>query len=772
MATETYTDTLNQQLATLESEADRRNTFIDSGQLLRSTLQWLEKGSRRFLKRIAIEPAAVGRCLDTITLAEEPASKRKGYSQNAAKALDLAQIEAIQSGEAYASDLHLFLGILREGAGIGARCLKNLGLSIDRARSEVKALQEPDVSTDNNQKIISECAIDLTVEAASGGFDPVIGREVEIKRLIRILCRRKKNNPVLIGDAGVGKTAVVEELATRISNGRVPAALASKRVLALDMAALVAGTRYRGEFEKRLKAVINFVQSAGNCLLFMDEIHTIMGAGAAENSLDASNILKPPLARGDLQCIGATTIEEYRRHIEKDPAFERRLQPVFVEEPSVADTFAILKGVKKRYETHHNVQIPDDVLEFLVQIAARFMPDRFFPDKAIDLMDEACALVNISSLEHSADGAILHEIANLERVKNDYLSKGENENAAEFVERKAQLESTLSKKQDKGSHRFCGVLSRDDVISVISDFSKIPRHRIQLDYGSRINATDQELKKRLPGQPDAASAIIGGLKRVAAGISPSQGPLCSYFLVGPAGSGKEDIADIVASTFLGSETAVVRLDMADYSERHSISGLIGAPPGFAGYGEGGQLTKAIRRNPYSLVYLDNFEKAHPAVVGLFLRIYKTGKLTDSGGTQADFSNTIMLLAVTCADTSTMTTIQAVDHLFSMGLNPGIANFIDDVAILRPPGASVFYDYVANAAENLCEKLVEKGIVLKIDAAVIRQVADGNLNLNTMRYAVASLLDAPLADALLAGSIKTGDSVTMRMNNGRVEIVIV
>ncbi|MEK7777677.1 MAG: AAA family ATPase, partial [Chloroflexota bacterium] len=488
---------------------------------------------------------------------------------------------------------------------------------------------------------------DLTSLARAGRLDPVIGRQREIERVIQILCRRTKNNPVLIGEPGVGKTAIVEALAQRIINGEVPATLQGKRLVTLDMGALVAGTKYRGEFEERLKKVLEEIRGSGNCILFIDEMHTMVGAGAAEGAVDAANILKPALSRGEIHCIGATTLDDYRKYVERDPALERRFQPVHVEEPSTEDTIAILKGIRSRYEEHHHLTITDEALHTAATLASRFIPDRFMPDKAIDLMDEAASKVRIraSSTPLSVKES-LKVLEHVRREKDEAIAGQQYEYAAELRDRELKLAEKLEHmekdwKPEDGDHEI--VVTEEDIAEVVSMWTGIPVTRLVMEDMERLLHMEEALHKRIVGQDEAINMVSKAVRRARAGIKDPRRPIGSFIFLGPTGVGKTELVRALAEFMFGSEDSMIRLDMSEFMERHTVARLVGAPPGYVGYDEGGQLTEAVRRKSYCVILLDEIEKAHPDVFNILLQIFDDGHLTDAKGRKVDFRNSIIVM---------------------------------------------------------------------------------------------------------------------------------
>jgi ATP-dependent Clp protease ATP-binding subunit ClpC len=580
-----------------------------------------------------------------------------GLTPRAKKVIELAVDEARRLNHHYIGTEHLLLGLVREGEGIAFGVLESLGVSLERVRTETTKILSQSAPqsaaagsgrTSTRTPTVDQLGIDLTAAARAGKLDPVIGRSREIERLIQILSRRTKNNPILIGEPGVGKTAIVEGLAQRIVAGDVPETLQGKRLLTLDIGSLVAGTKYRGEFEERLKKVIEEIKNSGNCVLFIDEMHMLVGAGAAEGAVDAANILKPSLARGELQCVGATTLDDYRKHIERDSALERRLQPILVEEPSVEETIEILKGVRERYEEHHKLTITDEALKASAELAARYVSDRFLPDKAIDLMDEAASHVRIRkaatppSMQEAVRG-----LESLRKEKDQAIGAQQYEFAAELRDRELKLQDRIEK-METGSSEEGGTVAKpqvteDDIAEVVAMWTGIPVTRIASEESERLLHMEDFLHSRVIGQEEAITAITKSVRRSRAGLKDPRRPIGVFLFLGPTGVGKTFLPKQLADFMFGSQDAMIRLDMSEFMEKHNVSRLVGAPPGYVGYDDGGQLTDTVRRKSYCLILLDEIEKAHPDVFNMLLQVFDDGSLTDAKGRKVDFRNTIIIM---------------------------------------------------------------------------------------------------------------------------------
>ena len=587
---------------------------------------------------------------------ERPVSGENiGLTPRAKKVIELAVDEARRMNHHYIGTEHLLVGLMREGEGVAAGVLESLGVSLEKARTEAQRIlsQNPPTGSHSGSRsstrtpTLDQLGVDLTGLARNGKLDPVWGRQREIQRVIQILSRRTKNNPVLIGEPGVGKTAIIEALAQRTVVGDVPETLRGKRLVTLDMGALVAGTKYRGEFEERLKKVLEELKSSGNCVLFIDEMHTLVGAGAAEGAVDAANILKPSLSRGEIQVVGATTMDDYRKYVERDPALERRFQPVLVEEPTIEETLEILRHVKGRYEEHHRLTISDEALQGAAKLAARFIPDRFLPDKAIDLIDEGSSRVRI---RHTSTPLSVKEaskvLESVRKEKEEAISGQQYEFAAELREREMKLQEKmddLEKAWQDDQDREQAVVTADDVAEVVAMWTGIPLNRLQVEETERLLHMEDHLHQRIIGQDEAIVMVAKAVRRARAGIKDPRRPVGVFIFLGPTGVGKTELARALAEFLFGSDEALSRLDMSEFMERHTVARLVGAPPGYVGYDEGGQLTEAIRRKPHAIILLDEIEKAHPDVFNILLQIFDDGHLTDAKGRKVDFRNAVVIM---------------------------------------------------------------------------------------------------------------------------------
>ncbi|MEP6779716.1 MAG: ATP-dependent Clp protease ATP-binding subunit, partial [Gemmatimonadaceae bacterium] len=732
------------------------------------------------------------------------------YTSRAKKVLELAMAEARDLNHSYVGTEHLLLGLLREEKGIAAQVLTDAGVNLEAARSEtLRLLGSPDVSssaqsgTSNVEKsgavpppaapakgdkksktpALDHFCRDLTQLASEGQLDPTIGRAKEIERVMEVLTRRKKNNPVLIGEPGVGKTAIVEGLAQLIANGDCPDSLRDNRVLSLDMAAVIAGTKYRGQFEERLKAVMNEIAQNKQVILFIDELHTLVGAGAAEGAIDASNMLKPALARGELQCVGASTLNEYRKYIEKDGALERRFQTVVVDPPSIEETVQILQGLKKKYEDHHRVNIPDETLAIAAKLSERYITDRFLPDKAIDVIDEAGARARLAAQVPPPEVAALKE--QLETINTDKESAVRDQNferAAALRDTERELQGEIRRKQEeweqrRQSHR--PTLGEEEIAFIVSRWTGIPVTRLQEAETSRLLRMEDELHKSVVGQDEAIKALSRSIRRSRAGLKDPRRPIGSFIFSGPTGVGKTELARSLAKFLFADASALIRVDMSEYMEKFSVSRLIGAPPGYVGYEDSGTLTKAIRRKPYSVVLLDEIEKAHPDVFNILLQVLDEGHLTDNYGRVIDFKNTVVIMTsnvgakdITKGKALGFTSSDArndferisdkVKEEMGRVFNPEFLNRLDDVIVFHPLGRDHITSIVSILFKEVQGRLVDEEITLRLsDAATAFLVDHGydeHFGARPLKRAIQRYIEDPLSEKLLQGEFSKGDEV--------------
>ncbi len=731
------------------------------------------------------------------------------FTPRAKRVLELSLEEARQLGHNYIGTEHLLLGLIREGEGVAARVLENLGVDLSKVRSQIiRSLGDnTDVAAGNNTTrsktpTLEEFGTNLTQKAIDGKLDPVVGRAKEIERVIQILGRRTKNNPVLIGEPGVGKTAIAEGLAQRIANRDIPDTLDDKRVVALDIGLLIAGTKYRGEFEERLKKIMDEVRTANNIILVIDEVHTLIGAGAAEGAIDAANILKPALSRGELQCIGATTLEEYRKHIEKDAALERRFQPVMVGEPSVDETIEILYGLRERYEKHHKLVISDEALAAAAKFADQYIADRFLPDKAIDLIDEAGSRVRLMNSQLPAAAKELdQELREILKTKDEAVRNQDFEKAGQLREREMEIKAQInaiaqSKKGAAEASTQTPVVTEEDIAQIVAAWTSIPVNKLTKSESEKLLKMEETLHGRIIGQDEAVVAVSRAIRRARVGLKNPNRPIASFIFSGPTGVGKTELTKALATYFFGSEEAMVRLDMSEYMERHTVAKLIGSPPGYVGYNEGGQLTEAVRRRPYTVVLFDEVEKAHPDVFNLLLQIFEDGRLTDSKGRTIDFKNTLLImtsnigskviekggggLGFELSEDQTNSHYNRIKSLVNEELKqyfrPEFLNRLDEIIVFR----QLTKDEVAQIAEIMLKEVFEristKGIQLEVTDRFKTRLIDEGYNpsygARPLRRAVMRLLEDSLAEEVLSEKIKAGDTAVVDVGeDGKVKVLL-
>lgn len=719
------------------------------------------------------------------------------YTPRAKKVIELSMDEARKLGHSYVGTEHILLGLIREGEGVAARVLNNLGVSLNKARQQVLQLlgsnesggHQGNSSASANTPTLDSLARDLTAIAREGSLDPVIGRSKEIQRVIEVLSRRTKNNPVLIGEPGVGKTAIAEGLAQQIVNNEVPEILRDKRVMTLDMGTVVAGTKYRGEFEDRLKKVMDEIRQAGNIILFIDELHTLIGAGGAEGAIDASNILKPSLARGELQCIGATTLDEYRKYIEKDAALERRFQPIRVDEPTADESVQILKGLRDRYEAHHRVSIGDDVIEAAVKLSDRYISDRFLPDKAIDLIDEAGSKVRLRSYTTPPNLKELElKLEEVRKEKDSSVQSQEFEKAASLRDTeqrlREQLEETKKSWKEKQGKENSEV-TVEDIASVVSSWTGIPVSKLAQTETEKLLNLEEILHSRVIGQEEAVKAVSKAVRRARAGLKDPKRPIGSFVFLGPTGVGKTELARALAEAMFGDEDAMIRIDMSEYMEKHSTSRLVGSPPGYVGYEEGGQLTEKVRRKPYSVILLDEIEKAHPDVFNILLQVLEDGRLTDSKGRTVDFRNTVLIMTSNVG-------AEALKRNKYVGFNiqdgeqdykdmkgkvmeelkkafrPEFLNRIDEIIVFHALEKKHLQEIVSLMSDSLVKRLKEQDISLELTDAAKEKISqegyDPEYGARPLRRAIQKHIEDRLSEELLKGNLLTGHHVIIDVDN--------
>jgi ATP-dependent Clp protease ATP-binding subunit ClpC len=730
------------------------------------------------------------------------------FTPRAKRVLELSLEEARQLGHNYIGTEHLLLGLIREGEGVAARVLENLGVDLSKVRTQVIRMlgETAEVTSGGSQgrtktPTLDEFGSNLTQLAAEGKLDPVVGRQKEIERVIQILGRRTKNNPVLIGEPGVGKTAIAEGLAQRIANDDVPDILEDKRVVTLDIGLLVAGTKYRGEFEERLKKIMDEIRSAGNVILVIDEVHTLIGAGAAEGAIDAANILKPALARGELQCIGATTLDEYRKHIERDAALERRFQPVMVGEPTVDETIEILRGLRERYEQHHKLKILDEALEAAAKLSDRYISDRYLPDKAIDLIDEAGSRVRlINSQLPPAAKELDKELRQVLKDKDDAVRSQNFDRAGQLRDREMEIKAEIrtiaqNKKNEATGEESQPEVTEEDIAQIVASWTGVPVNKLTESESEKLLHMEDTLHQRLIGQDEAVKAVSRAIRRARVGLKNPNRPIASFIFSGPTGVGKTELTKALASYFFGSEDAMIRLDMSEYMERHTVSKLIGSPPGYVGYNEGGQLTEAVRRRPYTVVLFDEIEKAHPDVFNMLLQILEDGRLTDAKGRTVDFKNTLLIMTSNIGskviekgggglgfdftseneEESQYNRIRSlVNEELKQYFRPEFLNRVDEIIVFRQLKKDEVKEIADIMLNEVFGRLREQGIVLEVTEKFKDRLVEEGYNpsygARPLRRAIMRLLEDSLAEEILSGRINDGDTAVVDVDEGGQVVV--
>ena len=802
-----FTERARRVLTLAQEEALRFNhNYIGTEHLLLGLVREGEGVAAKVLANLGVELNKVRSAVEFIIGRGDRAVMGEiGLTPRAKKVIELAVDEARRLGHHYIGTEHLLLGLVREGEGIAAGVLESLGVSLDKVRAEVTRILSQSMPqgaasggrSATRTPTVDQLGIDLTQAARANKLDPVIGREKEIERVIQILSRRTKNNPVLIGEPGVGKTAIVEALAQRITKSEVPEMLLNRRLVTLDIGSLVAGTKYRGEFEERLKKVIEELKGAGNCILFIDEMHMLVGAGAAEGAVDAANILKPSLARGELQCVGATTLDDYRKHIEKDAALERRLQPIMVNEPSLEDTIAILKGVKSRYEDHHGLTILDEALEAAAELASRYVPDRFLPDKAIDLVDEAASRVRIKRsytpppLQEANKG-----LDSLRREKETAIAEQQYEYAAELRDREVKLQDKLDGMEtgwqtERDEHR--PEVTAEDICEVVAMWTGIPVTRIASEESQRLLHMEEVLHEKVVGQDEAIHNIAKAVRRARAGLKDPRRPIGVFMFLGPTGVGKTYLARILAEFMFDSEESMIKLDMSEFMEKHNISRLIGAPPGYVGYDDAGQLTDTVRRKSYCLILLDEIEKAHPEVFNMLLQIFDDGHLTDAKGRRVDFRNTIIIMtsnvgsdlirkesnlgftikteeSKSLADQHSKMKEKVLNAMKNV-FRPEFINRLDATVVFHSLTKEHIRQIVDNEMKQVEKQLTAKGVKLEMTTAALDWIGekgyDPVFGARPLRRVIQNEIEDRLSEALLEERFSSGDTVRVDVENDEI-----
>lgn len=777
---------------------DKGHDHVGTEHILLALLNVENCFAKKILEKLGIDNQAVIKELESWM---EPAGSTElmiSYTPRAKRALELAGEAAAAFKLHYVGSEHLLLGLLREGEGVAAQVLRRFNVTAEQVMKVIKAVYDNQPLTDGNYnagdsdvetksnvlEMLSEFGRNFNQLASDGKIDPVVGREKEVERIIQILCRRTKNNPVLIGESGVGKTAIAEGLAQRIVDGNVPEILREKIVFSLEIGYLVAGTKYRGEFEERLKELLEAVKENKNIILFIDELHTIIGAGAAEGAIDAANIIKPALARGEMQAIGATTLNEYRKNIEKDAALERRFQPIVVGAPDVNDSIEILKGLRDKYEAFHRIQITDEAIMAAVRLSDRYITDRNLPDKAIDLMDEACSRVRLQSYKISLPQREIEQQLEKVRIeKESAITQQMYERAAELrdAERKLQEQLDGERQSQRSGSSSKLTVSEEDVAEVVASWTNIPLRKLTEGESKRLIHLEEALHERVVGQNAAVDAVAKAIRRARAGFKDKNRPVGSFLFLGPTGVGKTELAKALAENLFGDERALIRFDMSEYMEKHTTSRLVGAPPGYVGYEEGGQLTDVVRRRPYSVILLDEIEKAHPDVFNLLLQIMEDGRLTDGQGRTVDFKNAVIIMTSNAGaralldskplgfatgekqvnDGRKSAVLEEVKRIF----RPEFLNRIDEILVFDPLGEAELRQIVEQMLKELSGRLQENGLDIKVTdeakAELLKAGKDTRYGARPLRRALRKLVEDPVSDLYLASELKRGDTILTR-----------
>ena len=799
---EKFSERARRVLSLAQEEAQRFNhNYIGTEHILLGLVRETDGVAARVLSSLNVELSKVRSAVEFIIgRGERPSPGDIGLTPRAKKVIELAVDEARRLTHHYIGTEHLLIGIMREGEGVAAGVLESLGVSLDKVRAETTRILNQSVSqsqghsrSSNRTPTLDQLGIDLTKYAQEGKLDRVVGRTQEIERVVQILSRRRKNNPVLVGPPGVGKTAIVEALAQKVTTGDVPEHLSNRRVVTLDMGALVAGTKYRGEFEERLKKVVEEIKSSGNCILFIDEMHTMVGAGAAEGAVDAANILKPSLARGELQCIGATTLDDYRKYVERDPALERRFQPVNVEEPSVEETIEILDGIRPKFEEFHNVEIDHEALRAAASLSSRFIADRYLPDKAIDLMDEAGSRVRIrtSNMPLSVKES-QKMLETVRRDKDEAISQQQYEYAAELRDREVKLADSLQQLQSEWRETSVDEKARvteEEIAEVVSMWTGIPVTHMAVEEIERLLHMEENIHKRIVGQDEAIVAIAKAVRRARAGLKDPKRPIGSFLFLGPTGVGKTELVKALAEFMFGSEEAMVRLDMSEFMERHTVARLVGSPPGYVGYEDGGQLTDAVRRRSYTCILLDEIEKAHPEVFNLLLQIFDDGHLADAKGRKVDFRNTIIVMTSNIGsdlikrDTSFGFAMvnQAkmeenayekmktkVEDEVKRFFRPEFLNRIDGQIVFHALTKEHIVSIVDLMLNEVRKPMLEKGLSLEVTQAAKEWLGekgfDPTFGARPLRRLIEREMEDTLSEGVIRGDYRPGQTIVVDVDN--------
>ena len=805
---ERYTEGAKRALAIAQEKAvEYKHNYVGTEHLLLGLVEEEKSVSARALLALGVE----GKALEQEVIRAVGKGTHSGgqlqMTPRTKHVLDLAQQAANSRGHNYIGTEHILLGLLYDGGGVAMQLLASKGIRPEDVVEKVNAIvggeeqsSNPTQGTASDLGEISDYATDLNESAKQGKIDPVIGRDTEIQRVIQILSRRTKNNPVLIGEPGVGKTAIAEGLAQRIVSGDVPDVLRDKRIISVSLSSMLAGAKYRGEFEERLKKVMDEVQAHDDMIVFIDEIHTLIGAGATDGAMDAANILKPALARGNFQVIGATTLDEYKKHIEKDAALERRFQPVQVGEPSEEDALSILKGLRDRYEAFHKVQITDEALAAAVHLSSRYIADRFLPDKAIDVMDEAASKVRMAVFTATPDvKALEDELVQVQKEKEAAVTAQDFERAATLRDKEKELESDIASKQEnsKKDNESKLVVTESEIAAVVSEWSGIPVSRVAEEESERLLRLEEELHQRVIGQDEAVVAVSKAVRRARAGLKDPKRPIGSFLFLGPTGVGKTELARSLASNLFGDENAMIRIDMSEYMEKHAVSRLVGAPPGYVGYDEGGQLTEAVRRRPYSVVLFDEVEKAHPDFFNILLQVLDDGRLTDNQGRTVDFRNTVIIMTSNLGAQYLKEDAVAMGFLAAKGeeesgkdkesmkkdvfqavkshFRPEFLNRIDEMIVFHALETEQLQSIVRILLQSVTTRLHEQGMELEVsDEAMNKIVAEGTdfaMGARPLKRAIQRLVEDPISDAILEGKAGEGKTIHVVVENDDIAITV-
>ncbi|MHB8927302.1 MAG: ATP-dependent Clp protease ATP-binding subunit [Bacillota bacterium] len=794
-----------------QEEAQRHgSSFVGTQHLLLGLLRDGEGVAARAIMAMGLDLDKVRGEVEKVVGKAEGAGEGGAFSPRAKRiVIELTAEEARALGHTYIGTEHILLALIREGEGVAAQVLESLGVDLEKVRAQVVALLggvTPQASAPgptggpakprSKTPTLDNFGRDLTAMAREGKLDPVVGREKETERVVQILSRRTKNNPVLIGEPGVGKTAIAEGLAQRIIAGKVPELLANRRVVTLDLGSLVAGSKYRGEFEERLKKVMDEIRHSGDVILFIDEMHNIIGAGAAEGAIDASSILKPALARGELQAIGATTINEYRKHVEKDSALERRFQPVMVEEPSVDEAIAILYGLRDRYEAHHRVSITEEAIRAAVHLSDRYVTDRFLPDKAIDLVDEAASRVRLRSYIAPPDLKEKEQrLETLRKEKDEAVQSQEFEKAARFRDQEQKLREQLGQEKQNWQQKKVAdriAVTAEDIAQIVSSWTGIPVSQLAVEETQRLLNLEEVIHSRIVDQEEAVRAVARSIRRARAGLKDPKRPIGSFIFLGPTGVGKSELAKALGEALFGDDDAVIRLDMSEYMERHNASRLVGAPPGYVGYDEGGQLTEAVRRKPYSVILFDEIEKAHPEVFNILLQVLEDGRLTDAQGRTVDFRNTVITMTANVGahlihkegalgfrvvqdeEGSYRQMKDKVMDEVKRTFRPEFLNRIDEIIVFRPLTAENLKEIVNHMLKDVAKRLRDSGYTLEVSEAAKEKIAaegfDPQWGARPLRRAIQRLMEDPLSEELLNNRFQPGAAIRAELRDGEVVFV--